>query len=185
MFGRVLYESTACITVMLSSASQGLKAYFSSSDHKDATVPDETLKQIMDHAKTSGLVDHLCLCLATTGSSLISGSSEMLRAACETCRAIWSLIDASEILHIKGSANQFPLSAMQSHSLARLDISDQERHSLINSESSKFVEAFTKAFLRSKAVQVAIYYCLHQRIEASLCAGIQVSISHSYCLQFL
>ncbi|XP_062091497.1 serine/threonine-protein kinase TIO isoform X1 [Humulus lupulus] len=174
VLGKVLYESTACITVILSSVSQSLKAYFLSSDRDDMTVPIETLKQILEHAKTSGLVDHLCLCLATTGSSLISGSSEMLRAACEACRAIWSLIDASEILHVKGSANQFPLSAMQSHSLARLDISDQERRSLLNSESAKFADAVTKAFLRSKAVQVAIYYCLHQRNEASLCAGIQL-----------
>ncbi|PON97482.1 GPCR kinase [Trema orientale] len=174
MSGRVLYESTACITVMLTSVSQGLKQSFLRSDHDNIAVPVETLKQILDHAKTSGLVDHLCLGLATTGSSLISGSSEMLRAACEACRAIWSLIDASEILHMKGSASQFPLSAIQSHSLVRLDISEQERRSLLNSESAKFADAVTKAFLRSKAVQVAIYYCLHQRTETSLCAGIQL-----------
>ncbi|KAL5564765.1 hypothetical protein UlMin_027929 [Ulmus minor] len=161
--GRVFYESTACITVMLSSVAQSLKS----------TV-NEMLKMILDHAKTSGLVDHLCLCLATMGSSLISGSSEMLRAACEACRAIWSLVDALEVHYMKGITYQFPLSAMQSHFLLRLDISDQERGSLLSSESAKVVEAVTKAFLRSKAVQVSIYYCLHQRLEASLCAGIQL-----------
>lgn len=159
---------------MLSTVAQGLKAVSSSSDREVISVPYETVKKILDHAKTSSLVDCLCLCLATTGSSLIAGSSEMLRASCEACRAIWSLIDASEIIHMIENTKQFPLSAMQNHSFVRLDISDQEKGSLHGSESAKFADAVTKAFLGSKSVQVSIYYCLHQRLETSLCAGIQV-----------
>ncbi|EXB79431.1 Serine/threonine-protein kinase 36 [Morus notabilis] len=154
--GRVLYESTACITVMLSTVAQGLKAVSSSSDREVISVPYETFKKILDHAKTSSLVDCLCLCLATTGSSLISGSSEMLRASCEACRAIWSLIDASEIIHMIENGKQFPLSAMQNHSFVRHDISDQEKGSLHGSESANFADAVTKAFLGSKSIQKAV-----------------------------
>ncbi|KAM7463574.1 hypothetical protein LguiA_031695 [Lonicera macranthoides] len=167
--GRVLYESTACITVMLSRVAQGLKA-------SAVSFPEvnETLKQIMDHAKTSGVTDLLCLCLATSGSSLISGSSNLLRAACEACRAVWSLIDAFEILTHKENAYLFPLFALRSHSLLRLDIRGQDRGSWVGTDSTKAVDVVTRAFLKSKAIQVAIYYCLHQRLEATLCAGTQL-----------
>lgn len=161
---------------MLASVVQALKAFSSSSGPEVISTPNEMLKRILGHAKTCGLVDHLCLCLATSGSSLISGSSDKLHAACEACQAIWSLIKASEILYMIENAYQFPLSAQHSP-LLQLNINNQEGSFLI-SESSKMVDAVTKVFLRSKAVQVAFCYCLHQRLEASLCAGIQVSLSH-------
>lgn len=162
---------------MLSSVAQGLKPVSSSSGPDVVSAPNEALKRILDHAKTSGLVDQLCLCLATSGTSLISGSSNMLRTACEACRAIWSLTDALEILYMKENTCLFPLTAMQSHSLLRLNISDQERGSLVRTETVKVVDIVTKAFLRSKAVQVAIHYCIHQRLEVSLSASIQVLLS--------
>lgn len=157
---------------MLSRVAQGLKA-------SAASVPEvnETLKQIMDHAKTSGVMDLLCLCLATSGSSLVSGSSNLLRAACEACRAVWSLIDAFEILSHKENAYLFPLFSLRSHSLLQLDIRGQDRGSWVGTDSTKAVDVVTRAFLKSKAIQVAIYYCLHQRLEATLCAGTQVFIS--------
>ncbi|EXB29179.1 Serine/threonine-protein kinase 36 [Morus notabilis] len=172
--GKVLFESIACITVMLASVVQGLKACSSGSGSEVISTLNELLRCMLDHAKRSSLVDHLCLCLATSGSSLLSGSSDKLHAACETFRAIWLLIHASETLYMKENAYQFPLSALQSPSLLRLDISNQDRGSLVDTESAKVVDAVTKAFLRSKAVQVALYYCLRQRLEASLCACIQV-----------
>ncbi|KAH0978647.1 hypothetical protein GBA52_005824 [Prunus armeniaca] len=171
--GRVLYESIACITVVLTRVTQGLKAVPSTSVPEAVSDPNETWKQILDHAKTSGLVDQLCLCLVTAGSSLISGSSNMLRAACEACRAIWLLVDASENLSMKRNAYSFPLNTMRSPSL-QLGIRDQDQSSLIGTESAKLVAAVTRAFLRSKAVQVAIHYCLHQRLEVSLYASIQL-----------
>ncbi|KAK9272765.1 hypothetical protein L1049_003142 [Liquidambar formosana] len=175
--GRVLYESSACITILLSRVSRGLKESASTLAPEGASAPsamNETLKQILEHAITSGLVDHLCMCLATSGSSLISGSSNLLRAACEACRAIWSLIDALEILFVKENAYMFPLYSMWSHSLLRLDIRDHDRASMVGKESAKIVDALTRAFLKSKAIQVAIYYCLHQRLEAAVSAGIQL-----------
>ncbi|KAG8649975.1 serine/threonine-protein kinase TIO [Manihot esculenta] len=174
--GRVLYEASACITVVLSRVAQGLQATSLNSSPEAVSTPvmSETMKRILDHAKTCGLVEHLCLSLATSGSSLISGSSNMLRAACEACRAIWSLIDAVETLFMKSNVYSFPLNALWSHSLTRLEIRDQERGSLTGTDSSRIIDAVTRAFLKSKAVQVAIYYCLHQRLEAVLSASIQL-----------
>ncbi|KAJ4850846.1 hypothetical protein Tsubulata_027890 [Turnera subulata] len=174
--GRVLHEACACIVAMLSTVAQGFKATMKASDLEAAssTLMNETMKRILDHAKNCGLVEHLSICLATSGSSLISGSSNMLRAACEACRAIWLLIEATEAYFMKGNAFLFPLNALRQFSLQRLDIRDHERGSLIGTDSAKIVDVFARAFLRSKAVQVAIYCCLQQRLEATLCATIQL-----------
>ncbi|KAI4352373.1 hypothetical protein L6164_006633 [Bauhinia variegata] len=169
--GKVLNECSACIAVMLSRTALVLG---SSSETSGPEMQNETIKKILDHAKTSGLVDHLCLCLATSGSSLISGSSNMLRAASEACRAIWSLINALDILFMKTNPILFPLNAFWSHSLLRLDIADHERGPLFGAESAKVIDAVTRAFLRSKAVQVSLFYCFHQRLEAATTAGIQL-----------
>ncbi|KAM7274398.1 hypothetical protein ACFE04_029062 [Oxalis oulophora] len=163
--GKVLNESCACIATVLCKVTLGLKS---------TTRENATLKQILEHAKTCGLVDNLCLCLATSGLSLLSGSSNMLRAACEASRAIWSLIDALESLFLKENSYLFPLNALRSHSLLRLDIKDHEHSPLIGVESARVVDAVTRAFLRSKGVQAAISHCLHQRQEVSLPAVIQL-----------
>ncbi|XWS08043.1 hypothetical protein CRYUN_Cryun41cG0043600 [Craigia yunnanensis] len=166
--GRVFSESCACITTILARVAQGLKGVSSPS------VVNESLKQILDHAVMSRLVDHLCLCLATSGSSLSSGSTNMLPAACEACRAIWSLMDALEIFFLNKNPNLFPLDALRSHSLVRLDIKDHALGLLAGTESAKVLDAVTRAFVRSKAVQFAIVHCLHQRVEPALSAAIQI-----------
>ena len=187
--GKVLYGSTACIAVMLASVVQCLKSSSSSSSPEVISSHNEMLRRILSHSIESGLVDHLCLCLALSGSSLISGSSDKLHAACEACRALWSIVEASEILYVKENAYHFPLYALQSPSLLRLDLRNHDRGSWLDTESAKVVDAVTKAFLGSKAVQVALYYCFHQRLEASLCAGIQVSVfrltSQNSCSQYI
>ncbi|KAL6127345.1 hypothetical protein ACLB2K_075386 [Fragaria x ananassa] len=145
--GRVMLESIACITVMLTRVNEGLKVLFSTPALQEVSGPNEAVKQILDHAKTSGLVDQLCLCLATAGASLISGN-----------------------------VISFPLNTMASP--AR----DQDRGgSVILIESAKLEAVVTRALVRSKPVQVAIHYCLHQRLEASLYAGIQLLLR--CCLQ--
>lgn len=175
-----MYECNACIATMLSHIAQSLKAC------SPTLVPDvtsspsmvnETLNRILDIAKTSGFVEHMCLYLANAGSSLLSGSSHLLRAACEACRAIWSLIDVLEILYVKENAYLFPLKSMWIHSLLQSETREHDRGSLVGMESTKIVDVVTRAFLRSKAVQAAIYYCLHQRLEVPLFATIQVCIS--------
>ncbi|XP_022748043.1 serine/threonine-protein kinase TIO-like [Durio zibethinus] len=140
--GTVFSESCACITTILAGVAQGLRAY--------------TLNQILDHTVTSCLVDHLCLCLATSGSNLSSGSTYMLHAVCEACRAIWSLMDALEILFVKENPN--------------LD----HARCLLAGESAKVLDAVTMAFVRSKAVQFALVHCLHERVEPALSAAILV-----------
>ncbi|WJX17387.1 non-specific serine/threonine protein kinase [Trifolium repens] len=168
--GRVLYESSACITVILSKVSQVLR----SSQVSGSETLNVTANRIIEHAKTSGLVDHLCQCLATSGSSLIAGSSNMLRAASEARRAAWSLINALDTLFNKKSAILFPISALPSHLLKRTEIMDHRQDPLYDEESTKMVDAVTRAFLRSKTVQVAVYYCFHQRIESATICGLQL-----------
>ncbi|PPD86151.1 hypothetical protein GOBAR_DD16910 [Gossypium barbadense] len=175
--GRVFSESCACITTILVRVSQGLRACSSTQAPKGIASPsviNESLKQILDDAVTSHLVDHLCLCLATSGASLSSGSTNMLLAACEACRAIWSLMDAHEIFFVKENPSLFPLDALRSHSLARLDIRDHARGWLAGTEAAKVVDAVTRAFVRSKSVQFAIVNCLHQRVEPTLSAAIHI-----------
>ncbi|KAI8565223.1 hypothetical protein RHMOL_Rhmol03G0243200 [Rhododendron molle] len=177
--GRVLCESIACIAVMLSRVAQGLKASRVTLATEGVSAPStvsEILQQVLDHAKTSGVADLLCSCLAISGSSLMSGSSHLLRAACEACRAIWSLTHAFELLSIKGDAYLFPLNSLRSHSLHRLDIGDHNQGSLIGIESEEIVDAVTKAFLKSKATQVAIYYCLRHRLESAQSAALQIML---------
>ncbi|KAI3743844.1 hypothetical protein L1987_56911 [Smallanthus sonchifolius] len=108
---------------------------------------------------------------------LMSGSSNLLPVACEACRAIWSLIDSFEIQSTNENAHEnahvFPLSSMYSHSLDRLNINGDESETLIGTDSEKIVDGFTRAFLRSKAVQVAFSYCL-QHLEAAWSSTIQI-----------
>ncbi|XP_019433864.1 PREDICTED: serine/threonine-protein kinase TIO [Lupinus angustifolius] len=169
--GRVLYESSACITVILSRVAQVLR---SSPQISGPETLNETANRILGHAKASGLVDHLCLCLANSGSSLMSGSSNMLRAASEACRAIWSMINALDIIYMKKNDILFPINALWSHSLHRMKIADHEQDPLAESESTKVVDAVVRALLRSKAVQVAVYYCFRQRLESAMTCGFQL-----------
>ncbi|XP_010245992.1 PREDICTED: serine/threonine-protein kinase TIO [Nelumbo nucifera] len=176
-FARILYESTACIAIMLSRVSQGLRNSVSAAVPETASVPsplDDSSKQILDHIKTSGVVDLLFVCLMTSGSSLMSGSSQMLRSACEACKAMWALVDALEILSLKQHAYLFPLDSIRSHSLHRLDIREHDQGSFFGVDLEKVIDAVTRAFLKSKAMQVAIYYSLHQRLESAVSSAIQL-----------
>ncbi|KAL3635049.1 hypothetical protein CASFOL_022103 [Castilleja foliolosa] len=169
MSARVLYECTSCIAVVLSQVAQSLRASAASSPF----VVNRTVQQVMDHAKSSGVVDCLCLCLEISGSSLISGSTSLLRAACESCRAIWSLIDAFELLSANGSA-LFPLNSLRSYSVLKPDSKDHDKQQSCKTDYQQVVEVITKSFLSSKSIQVAIFFCLHQRHEISLSAGLQL-----------
>ncbi|XP_058074020.1 serine/threonine-protein kinase TIO [Magnolia sinica] len=177
--GRVLYESTACVAVILSRVARGLKASLSAVSPEVVSAPSsvpETSKEILDHARTSGIVDLLCLCLATSGSSLISGSSNMLPAASEACKALWALTDALEIMSTKGHANLFPLNSFRSHTLLRLDIKCNNQSTVLETQSSKIVDRVARTFLKSKPMQVATYYCIHQGLESTLSAVIQLML---------
>ncbi|XXG51856.1 hypothetical protein AAC387_Pa03g0329 [Persea americana] len=176
--GRVLYESTACITVMLSRVSMGLKACMSAGSPEVVSVStvEETSRGILDHARTPGFVDLLCLCLSTSGSILMSGCPNMLPVACEACKAMWALIDALEVLTMKGHVYLFPVNSLFSHSLLRLNIRDNDHGSLPETESDRIIEMVVRTLLQSKQVQVAIYYCLRQGLEPTLSAASQLML---------
>ncbi|KAK9665281.1 hypothetical protein RND81_14G102200 [Saponaria officinalis] len=168
--GRVLYESTSCVAIMLNQVS-------SSTKECGVSEPPEAIdiKKILDHAKTSGLVNHLCMCLATAGTGLTSSPS-FQRSASEGCKALWFLIDAMENLSNQVKPWIFPLTLYQSHSLVRLDIKELDWSPDSGTDSKKIIEALTKTFLKAKPVFVAIYYCLRQRNEAVLLAAIQLLV---------
>ncbi|CAH9099357.1 unnamed protein product [Cuscuta epithymum] len=175
--GIALFESTGCIAVMLSHVAQALKVSSERSTPDLITSPaalNETAKEILVHAQSSALADLLCSCLTTSGSSLISGSSNLLRAACEACRALWSLVDAFDTLWMKENDHIFPLNSLRIPSLHRLHIDDNKQGSLFIKDSMTIIDAVTKAFLRSKPIQVSLFYCLRQRAEVSLCSTIQL-----------
>lgn len=103
-----------------------------SSQISSSKTLNETANRIIEHAETSVLIDHLCSCLATLGSGLIAGSSNMLWAASEACRAAWSLINVLDVLVKRNSAILFPISALR-----RTEIMDHRQDPLFDEESTK------------------------------------------------
>ncbi|XP_071701891.1 serine/threonine-protein kinase TIO-like [Rutidosis leptorrhynchoides] len=175
--GRLLCESVACIRLIITSVAQGLK---SSMATKHAEVVTNTLREILDNAKDLGVMDDLISCLVTCGTSLMSGSLNLLHVACEVCEAIWSLIDAFEIQCTTENAPVFPLTSIHSHSLDRINIKGDECESFIGKDYEEVVETVTQAFLRSEAIRVAIFYCLRQRLVASWSSIIQIILRCCY-----
>ncbi|KAI5396698.1 hypothetical protein KIW84_062789 [Lathyrus oleraceus] len=74
---------------------------------------NESTNRIIEHAETFVLIDRFCSCLATSGSGLIAGSSNMLQTASEACMAAWSLINILDVLFNRNSAILFPISALR------------------------------------------------------------------------
>ncbi|KAH7676526.1 Non-specific serine/threonine protein kinase protein [Dioscorea alata] len=176
--GRVIYESTACVAVMLSRVALGLKtsvAADASEMVSQKPSPEQILIQIVDHAKESGIMDLLCECLAASGSSLMSGTLNMVPATCEACKSIWALIDAVELISMKGKAHLLPLNHSRHHSPIQADARIHDEDLVL--EPVKLVEMFVKSFLESRHVQTAFYYCIHNGLESALNAGFQSSPS--------
>lgn len=174
--GRVIYESTACVAVMLSRVALGLKTSVAADVSEMVSQkpsPEQILIQIVDHAKESGIMDLLCECLAASGSSLMSGTLNMVPATCEACKSIWALIDAVELISMKGQTHLLPLNHSRHHSSIQADARIHDENLVL--ESVKLVEMFVKSFLESRHVQTAFYYCIHNGLESALNAGFQVS----------
>ncbi|KAI5430988.1 hypothetical protein KIW84_035220 [Lathyrus oleraceus] len=107
---------------------QGLK----SSQISISETLNETANKIIEHAETFVLIDHLCSCLATSGSGLIAGFSNMLWAASEACRAAWLLFNVLNVFVKRNSAILFPISALR-----RTEIMDHRHDPLFDEESTK------------------------------------------------
>ncbi|CAN6178871.1 unnamed protein product [Urochloa humidicola] len=171
--GRISRESTACLALMLSRVISWLKASMSSEGPKPV---NKSLLKIIDHAKRSQLLELLCECLIASGSDIISGSTNMVPAACEACKAIWYLAHAVDIMSISAHHFSFPLanSWRQIHSM-------QEQGSMADSNATNLIDIFVKSFLASRPMQVAVYHCLHNGLESAIHACLQL-ISRA-CLQ--
>ncbi|RCV20787.1 hypothetical protein SETIT_4G085900v2 [Setaria italica] len=171
--GRIPRESTACLALMLSRVISGLKASMSSEGPKPV---DKTLLKIIDQSRRSQLLELLCECLIASGSDIISGSTNMVPAACEACKAIWYLAHAVEIMSISAQNFSFPFSNSWRHIH-----SIQEQGSMADSNSTNLINIFVKSFLGSRPMQVAVYHCLHNGLESAIHACLQL-ISRA-CLQ--
>lgn len=166
--GRIFYEATACMCVMLSRVATGLKRLKSAETSAMISLPssvEETLMQIVYHAKISGVVELFSECLTASGLSLMSGSTNMIPAVCEACKSIWYLIDAQEIISAKGQSCWFPLN---------LSRSGHDQGSQHVAETDVMVETFAKIFLESKPLQLAVYHCFHNGLETALSACLQI-----------
>lgn len=151
---------------------------------KSSKPVEESFLQIVDHLKGSHILELLCMCLEASGSSLLSGSSNMVPAACESCKVIWYLIHAVEIISLKGQYIVFPLARSQRHSLCQPDARAEDQDLLPDAGCAKLIEMVVKSFLASKSVQVAIYYCFHNGLESALRAALQVSLFPKLVLCF-
>ncbi|ONK63237.1 uncharacterized protein A4U43_C07F12800 [Asparagus officinalis] len=175
--GRIYYESTACIAVMLSRVVLGLKTSLIGDGPEKVVVPsstEEVFIQIVDSARTSGLVATMCECLINSGSSLISGSSNMVPAACEACKVIWYFIEATEIISVKGKTQVFPLKFSRQPSVHQPDDRENNQGPPTDTEAVKTIGMIGNTFLGSKEMQVAIYYCFHNGLESALHAALQL-----------
>lgn len=109
--GRVLYESTSCVAVLLTRIATGLATLVASgADGTEnvggaATVEGQTMTQIITQAKVHNIADHLCSCLGATGS-IISRRLDI---------RICSLLQVWSLLHCFAQLDQlfisFPLSS--------------------------------------------------------------------------
>uniref|UniRef100_A0A1D1XU07 non-specific serine/threonine protein kinase n=1 Tax=Anthurium amnicola TaxID=1678845 RepID=A0A1D1XU07_9ARAE len=178
--GRLLYESTACIAVMLSQVAFLLKTSMIAEDAEMISrcqSHEETLNRILNHAKQSGVVNLLIESLQVSGSSLMSGSSDMLPAACEACKAMWYMIEAFESLSIQGHPYFFPLKSSRVHSLLQQPhVKEINQGSSVETDSTKIINMIAKSFLDSKALQIAVYYCFRNGLESALHAVLQLML---------
>uniref|UniRef100_A0ACD5Y4V4 Uncharacterized protein n=1 Tax=Avena sativa TaxID=4498 RepID=A0ACD5Y4V4_AVESA len=169
--GRISRESTACLALMLSRVISVLKMSISS---EGPNPVEERLVNIIDHARKSQLLELLCECLIASGSDIISGSTNMVPAACEACKAIWYLAHAVDIVSLGAHRFSFPLASSWRQGHSKLDGKMQQEDSLPDSNSTSLINIFVKSFLASRPMQVAVYHCLHNGLESAIHASLQL-----------
>ena len=135
---------------------------------------EESLLKIIDHARRSHLLELLCKCLIASGLSVVSGSTNMVPAACEACKAIWYLAHAVDIMSITAHHFSFPLANSRQQVDLKLDDKLQQQDSMADSNSTDLINRFSKSFLGSQPMQVAVYHCLHNGPESAIHASLQV-----------
>eukprot|EP01018_Ginkgo_biloba_P027021 Gb_09628 [translate_table: standard] len=175
--GRVLYESTACLSLMLARVASSLRKLpiLGAALGLASGVPmEQNTVQILGQAKALGTVDQLCICLATAGSSLMSGSCNSAPAAGEACKALWVLIDALNLASGKVQRHVLPLNAIKAYALGLLDAKDPIEDLKAENASFGVIETVTNFLLKSKGMQFACCYALLQGSEFTLSSSMQV-----------
>jgi fused len=162
--GRLAYEATACLAVMLYRVTLGLKNNISTKGQKQV---DNSLLQILDHACNSPqFLELLFQCLAACGSPTHTEPSNLIPAACESCKVIWYLVYALEIMSLNNGHILFPLACWRR----------PDQDPLKDLRSAKLVDVVSRALLDSRQLQIALYYCLHNGLESCVNAILQVSV---------
>ncbi|KAJ4802332.1 Serine/threonine-protein kinase 36 [Rhynchospora pubera] len=160
--GRLAYEATACLAVMLNRVTLGLKSNISTKGQKPV---DNALLNILDHAyNSSQFLALLFQCLAGCGSATNNEPSNLVPAACESCKVIWYLIYAMEIMSLNDGHILFPLACWRRPG----------QDSLTDLRSARLVDVVSKALLSSRQMQIALYNCLHNGLESCVNAILQL-----------
>lgn len=175
--GKVLYKATTCVVVLLSRVAIGL-GISKSKEKSNPVCTDhegkEILMSILSHAASGGIVGHLCQCLVVSGSSLMAGSSSFFPAAREACKALWVLTNALESLSHGDHSNSLPSIDSQRDFL---DTRCHDQDPMDASDLAKMADMIKNVFMNSKAMQVALNFCLQQGVESSLRSAIEVVFS--------
>lgn len=175
--GRVLYESTACMNVMLARVASGLRKIPISEaalQTSGATIEKNPMGLILGQTKALGIVGQLCACLDTLGTVLMSGSCNSAPAVAEACKTLWLLIDAFNLPSGNVQKRAFPLNALKAYALKLLDPKEAMEALKDEHEISGVVETVTDCLLKSKGMQFAFRYALLQGSEFTLSACLQV-----------
>ncbi|KAL3683437.1 hypothetical protein R1sor_001459 [Riccia sorocarpa] len=182
--GRVLYESTSCVAVLLTRVVTGLANLLAADhdernqNHRDAGSDEgQIMVQILGQAKAVGTADHLCSCLSTAGTSLISATSTSAPAAGEACKGLWALINGMNLTSSKGERRYgFPLAVLKGYAEAWAADKKKGEDENVRAEegSCVVVRLVTDCISKSKSVQVAVCYALLHGSDVALSAVMQV-----------
>ncbi|KAH7292834.1 hypothetical protein KP509_28G000900 [Ceratopteris richardii] len=175
--GRVVYEATSCVTLLLTRLTLGLSKLMSSGTQRlDEAANQEgaLISQIIGQAKSLDIMDQLCLCLTGAGSHIAAGVVSSAPVAAEACKAIWGLLSALNIVATRGVKQSFPLTLSQTRNRLKtggIEISsDLKIENAIKAE----IERFTELLMKSRDMQVSICYALMHGSESGLSSVIQI-----------
>lgn len=175
--GRVLYEATACVTLLLTRLALGLgKIITSGGAHKSdeiATQEGTIMSQIVGQAKALDTMEQLCLCLTTTGSNIASGACSSAPVAAEACKAIWGLLSALTIVATRGQRQSFPLTSVRANSRLKTEGSEAVSECRAESAAKPLIEQVTESIMKSREMHVAMCYALLHGSESGLSSVIQ------------
>ncbi|MCO5586124.1 hypothetical protein L7F22_040064 [Adiantum nelumboides] len=174
--GRVLYEATACVTLLLTRLALGLAKLISSGAHRNDEVASQEgtiMSQIVGQAKSLGTMDQLCLCLTVAGSNIALSTSSSTPVAAEACKAIWGLVSALNIISTRGQKQHFPLEQIRANRELKPD-GMNSMESRTESAIKPQIEQVAESLMKSRDIQVAICYALLHGSESGLSSVIQI-----------